>query len=676
MSAEASKRPFYVTTPIYYVNDKPHIGHAYSTVAADVLARYARLRGRPTRFLTGTDEHGQKIEEKAKEVGIDPADFVDRMSPPFAEAFRKLDCSFDDYIRTTEARHESRVQELWQILEAKGDIYLGEYEGWYSVADEAFITETEYEALDEVTKAKVQRVSEPSYFFRLSAYTDRLLQFYEEHPDFVQPEGRFNEVKAFVKQGLRDLSISRTTFSWGVPVPGDEKHVMYVWLDALTNYISALDGPADPGESPLFDEFWGTDAQQIHIVGKDILRFHAVYWPAFLLSAGIEPPTQVWAHGWLTINGEKMSKRLGNFIPPGPLVDAFGCDVVRYYLMREVGFGQDGDFAHKHVLARYNGELANGLGNLLNRMIASIVRRHLDGTVPEPGELTEDEKALLITAERVGKEASEFLDAVQPHRALEKIWELVGATNRYVDKTAPWALAKQGDTEALGRVAYTVLEALRWISVMIAPFMPQKAAGLREQLGLEELEPLVGEDRWPRAWGELAPGTETAPGDPLFPRIHPKEQAKLFAGFGLGPDGEKAEAEGEAKGEGKSKGQPKKTKAKKPAAPEGIIEFGDFQAVEMRVGVIRSAVPVDGSDKLLQLKIDLGEKEPRQVVAGIRKHYDPEDLISKSVVVVANLAPRKIFGLESQGMVLAASSKDAFSVLTLEADLPPGTRVS
>jgi len=639
-------------------------------VAADVLARYARLRGRPTRFLTGTDEHGQKIQEKAAELGEDPQAFVDRMAPPFKEVAEQMDCSFDDSIRTTEPRHMEKVQELWKILEAKGDIYLGEYEGWYSVADEAFITDTEYEELDEVTKAKTKRVKESSYFFKLSEYTDRLLEFYEKHPTFVQPEGRFNEVKAFVKGGLRDLSVSRTSFDWGVPVPGADGHVMFVWVDALTNYISALGGPAAEGEAELYDRFWGADAQQIHIVGKDILRFHAIYWPAFLLSAGIEPPTQVWAHGWLTINGQKMSKRFGNFIPPGPLVDAFGVDVVRYYLMREVGFGQDGDFAHKHVLDRYNGELANGLGNLLNRMVTSIVRKQLDGKVPEPGEPTEAEKAILTTAERASKEAAAHLDAVQPHRALEKIWELVGETNRYVDQTAPWALAKEGKTAELGRVAYTVLESLRWISVMIAPFMPTKAAGLRRQLGLEPLEAEVGTDQWPSEWGVLEPGTQTAPGDPLFPRVHPKEQKRLFASFGLGPDGEAAPVEDEPT---KAK---KKRKKKDEPLPEGCIAFDQFLAVELKVGQVEAAEPVEGSDKLLRLEIDLGEEKHRQVLAGIRAHYAPDDLVGKRVIVVANLAPRKIFGLESQGMVLAASADDAFSVLTVEAAIAPGTRVS
>ena len=509
--------PFYVTTPIYYVNDRPHVGHAYSTVAADVLARYQRLRGRPVRFLTGNDEHGQKIEKKATELGEHPQAFVDRMSPPFREAFAQLDCAFDDSIRTTEPRHKERVAVIWDRMKAAGDIVLGAYEGWYSVADEAFITDKEYDELDEVTKRSVQRVSEPSYFFKLSDYTDRLLAFYDANPTFVQPEGRFNEVKSFVKQGLRDLSISRTSFRWGIPIPGDPEHVAYVWLDALTNYISALGGPKREGEdAPLYDTFWTEDATKIHIVGKDILRFHAIYWPAFLMSAGLPLPTQIWAHGWLTINGQKMSKRYGNFIPPGPLVEAFGPDVVRYYLMREVAFGQDGDFSHKNLIARYNGELANGLGNLLNRMIASIVKKNLGGVIPAPGPTEEVDEGLRETAERVAREAAAHLDGVAPYRALDTIFELVGAANRYVDQTAPWALAKQGETERLGTVAYTVLEALRWLSVMIAPFMPSKSAGLRRQLGLT---PLAAGD------GRLAFGL----GRPRGRRYHGAGQSPLPA---------------------------------------------------------------------------------------------------------------------------------------------------
>lgn len=666
-------KPFYVTTPIYYVNDKPHIGHAYSTVAADVLARYARVRGRPTRFLTGTDEHGQKIEDRAKELGKDTKAFVDEMSPPFKEAFEQLNCSFDDYIRTTEERHETKVIELWKILEAKGDIYLGAYEGWYAVADEAYITDLEYKDLDEEekTKRKIERKKEESYFFKLSEYTQPLLDFYEKNPKFVQPAGRFNEVKSFVREGLQDLSISRTSFEWGVPVPGNDEHVMYVWLDALTNYMSALGGPAKPGESALFDRFWAPNADVVHIVGKDILRFHAVFWPAFLLSAGIEPPTQVWAHGWLTINGEKMSKRSGNFIPPGPLVDAFGADVVRYYLMREVGFGQDGDFAHRNVLARYNGELANGLGNLLNRMVVSIVKRNLDGRVPEPPKTTQElDDTLIEAAKKSANDTAHHLDQIAPHRALDAIWELVAAANRYVDQTAPWALAKNGDTARLGEVAYHVLESLRWLSIMVQPFMPTKARDLRAQLGLEPLA--VGEnDAWPSEWGGLAGGIETKPGDALFPRIDKKQEAAILESLGV-------VSEAKSKSESKSKSKSGKGKGKDTgSSASGFLEFDDFLKVELKVGLILEAEAVPKSDKLVKLRIDLGEKEPRQVLAGIREHYAPEKLVGKRVVVVANLKPRKIMGVESQGMVLAASDTEhGLSVLGVEKDIAPGTRVS
>ncbi len=663
-------KSFYVTTPIYYVNDRPHIGHAYSTVAADVLARYARLRGRPTRFLTGTDEHGQKIEDRAKELGKDPQAFVDEMSPPFRQAFEELDCSFDDYIRTTEPRHERKVADLWKILEARGDIYLGSYEGWYAVADEAYITELEYRDMsdEEKAKRKVERKQEESYFFRLSKYTQPLLDFYEKNPTFVQPEGRFNEVKAFVREGLQDLSISRTSFRWGIPVPGNDAHVIYVWLDALTNYISALGGPAAPGESELFDRFWAPNAEVVHIVGKDILRFHAVYWPAFLLSAGIAPPTQIWAHGWLTINGEKMSKRSGNFIPPGPLVEAFGADVLRYYLMREVGFGQDGDFAHRNLLARYNGELANGLGNLLNRMVRSIVRRSFGGLVPTPANREPEDEALIAAAQKAAQESARHLDAIAPHRSLDAVWELVAAANRYVDQTAPWALAKEGKTERLGQVAYTVLESLRWLSVLIAPFMPAKSVALRAQLGLGPLEPEEGRDAWPAAWGELTPGTPTAPGEPLFPRIDAKQEKALLARLGVGTAGAAAPGAPAKKSKQKSTNEPPK---------EGTIPFDRFLDVELKVGLILAAEAVPKSDKLVKLSVDLGEPGPRQILAGIRPHYAPEALVGQRVVVVANLAPRKIMGLTSEGMVLAASDTEhGLSVLSLDKAIAPGTRVS
>ncbi|NOY94423.1 MAG: methionine--tRNA ligase [Deltaproteobacteria bacterium] len=691
-------KPFYVTTPIYYVNDRPHIGHAYSTIAADVLARYHRLRGVPTRFLTGLDEHGLKIERRAKEMGKEPQAFVDSMAAPFREAWDVLECTPDDFIRTTEPRHEALVQQLWTRLEQAGDIYLGDYEDWYCVGCESFKTEKELLEgnLCPVHKKPVEKVKEQSYFFRLSAYTERLLEFYESHPTFVRPAGRFNEVKSFVREGLRDLSISRTSFRWGVPVPGNDEHVMYVWLDALTNYISALGGPA--AEAPLYKQFWGEDATQVHIVGKDILRFHAVYWPAFLLSAGIAPPTQVWAHGWLTVDGEKMSKSLGNFLPPAPLAEAFGTDALRYYLMRGVAFGQDGDFSHEALVARYNGELGNGLGNLLNRVL-SIVKKNLGGVVPDSPRIggvveiaTEDgpiyeqlDRTLEQKAQEAARESARWLEEVNPGRALDAIWKLVAEANGYIDRTEPWSLAKRGETGRLGVVMYSVLETLRWLSVMIWPFMPERAEALRTQLGLKALEDREKDvDVWPAHFGELPAGTQTALGTPLFPRIDDDEKARIFASLGLGRDkesdrmSEQQEGPGAPSASGATQNSEPAIAADatppEPFAPD--MSFDDFMKVDLRVGLILSAEKVKKSKKLLCLQIDLGEKGPRQILAGISAHYQPEALVGRRVVVVANLPPRKMMGLESQGMVLAARDEVGLGVLSPLHDAQPGTRVS
>lgn len=673
-------KPFYVTTPIYYVNDKPHIGHAYSTVAADVLVRYHRMRGRPGYFLTGLDEHGLKIERRAREEGLDPKAFVDKMAEPFLNAWRVLGCEHDDFIRTTEPRHEERVQVLWKKLEAAGDIYLGEYEDWYCVGCEAFYTEKDLLEgnVCPVHKKPVERIKEKSYFFRLSKYTQPLLDYFEKNPQFVRPEGRFNEVKAFVREGLRDLSVSRTSFRWGVPVPNDPEHVMYVWLDALTNYVSALGGPAAAGESPLFDRFWPPSGQAIHIVGKDILRFHAVYWPAFLLSAGIEPPTQVWAHGWLTVNGEKMSKSLGNFLPPEPLVEAFGADVLRYYFMRDVGFGQDGDFSHTSLLARYHGELGNGLGNLLNRMVASIVKKSTGGKVPsvDLAKLEPIDRELIAVAERSAAETAKHMEAIAPHKALEAMWELVTATNRYVDQTAPWALAKDGKDERLGQVVYTVLEALRWVSVMLWPFMPAKCDELRKQLGLAPAMPTVDVDKWPSAWGGLRGGTDTNPGAPLFPRFDEAQERAVLERLGV-----KVAAPAAAGESTKTKTKPTKEKpvtAEKQASDgggSGTITIDDVAKVDLRLALVKEAERVPKSDKLVRLVVDAGDPEPRQILAGIGQHYAPEQLVGRRVVIVANLAPRKMMGLESQGMVLAASDASGLSVLTVDKDIAPGSKV-
>jgi methionyl-tRNA synthetase len=679
-------KPVYVTTPLYYVNDRPHIGTAYSTIAADVLARYHKLRGRPTRFLTGLDEHGLKIARAAEAKGMSPQAFTDEMQAPFKETWQLLGCDYDDFLRTTEPRHKQQAQALWRQIEARGDIYLGAYEDWYCVGCEAFYTEKDLLPGNVCPQhmKPVELIKEASYFFRLSKYTQPLLDFYEAHPDFVKPAGRFNEVKNFVREGLRDLSVSRTSFRWGVPVPNDPEHVMYVWFDALTNYISALGGPTEPGVSALYDRFWPPSGQVVHVVGKDILRFHAVFWPAFLLSAGIEPPTQVWAHGWLTVNGQKMSKSLGNFLSPEPLVEAFGVDALRYYLMRDVAFGQDGDFSHENVLARLNGELANGLGNLLNRVLVSIVQKNLGGQVPAPvtSARTQDDEELEATALRCAQSAAEHLELVQPQRALESIWELVAAGNRYVDRTEPWALVKRGDTERLSQVVYQVLETLRMIGVMISPFMPGKAAELRCQLGLDALLPSVERDLWPRVFGGLSPGTRTRSQQPLFPRVDKDEAQAILTRLGVAT---KAAAPTPSQAKPKSVDKSSKQQAA-PAAADGgttplaadsskTIEYDDFAKVELRVAEVLSAERVPKSDKLLKLSVNAGDPAPRQILAGIGQHYAPEALVGQRVIIVANLKPRKLMGLESQGMVLAAGDGDRLFVTGVAGDVKPGSTV-
>jgi len=672
---------FYVTTPIYYVNDRPHIGTAYSTIAADVLARYHRLRGEPTRFLTGLDEHGQKIERRAQEVGMDPQTYVDGMTPPFKEAWKVLSCAYDDFIRTTEPRHKERAQELWRRCQAKGDIYEAEYEGHYCVGCEAYYTEKDLleGGICPVHKKPVDVLKEKTLFFRLSAYTDKLLAFYEKHPKFVQPEGRFNEVKSFVREGLRDLSISRGTFKWGVPVPGKPEHVIYVWFDALTNYMSSLNGPPLAGEkSPLYEQFWEPNAKVVHLVGKDILRFHAVFWPAFLMSAELPPPTQVWAHGWLTVDGQKMSKSLGNFIAPGPIAEAVGADVLRYYLMRDIAFGQDGDFSHANLFARYHGELGNGLGNLLNRVVASIVKNSFGGSVPKIDEsaLTELDRALMARAQESARVSALQLTDINPNRALDAIWELVTAANKYVDQTEPWKLAKQGDLKRLGEVVYTVLESLRFLGVMLWPFMPEKCDALLTQLGLDPLTPSVGHDLWPAAFGGLPGGTQTRTATPLFPRFDKDQEAAILEK--LSPK----VVVMEEKSDEKKPAPESAPKAAAPAPEKGLspakenMVFDDFMKVDLRVALVTLAERVPKSDKLLRLEVDLGHLGKRQILAGIGKHYAPEDVLGKRIVVIANLPPRKMMGLESQGMVLAAGDGSALSILNPQKDVAPGSAIS
>jgi methionyl-tRNA synthetase len=645
---------FYVTTPIYYINDVPHLGSAYTTIAADVVARYHRLRGDETRFLTGTDEHGLKIQRVAAERGMAPQAFADEIAQKFRATWPLLECAPDDFIRTTEPRHERAVQDLWQRI-AKNDpknIYLGHYEGLYCVSCEAYYTEKELEQPGNICpehKKPAEMVKEESYFFRLSAYADKLLEHYRTHPDFVLPPGRFNEVKRFVEAGLQDLSVSRTTFQWGIPVPGDPRHVMYVWFDALSNYYTALLSPEDKAH------LWPS---AVHFIGKDILRFHAVYWPAFLLAAGLPLPRHVLAHGFLTYNGMRMSKTLRNTVSPVALAEALspkvGADVLRYCLMRAIAFGQDGDFSIKDVLVRYASELANTLGNLLNRVLPFAKEAPPRG---EPGDL-----ARALVAEKAVREA---FDALDPTTALNALFTLLGRANEYVDKAAPWAAKKKGDAARLGTIVATLLEVLEAVSVMVAPVMPTVANEMRAQLGLAPLDckalAAKPEARWPLALPRRPEGLAVAGGDPIFPKLEKEREAEIIAQFTPPPTEAPAAV------------------ASAPAAapPKAEIAYDDFAKLDLRVGVVVSAERVKKKDRLLDLRIDTGDGAPRRIVSGIAAAYAPEAMVGKRVVVLCNLAPRDFGkGIVSQGMLLTAEHEGSLSLLTPDSDKPAGAHVS
>ena len=510
------KKQFYVTTPIYYVNDVPHIGHAYTTISADTIARYKAASGYEVYFLTGTDEHGRKIEQTAGANGEAPIELADRVVVKFQDLWKLLGISNTDFIRTTEPRHREAVSEIWKLVEKRGDIYLDEYEGWYDVRNEAFITETQLEEimkLPEQSRPRLEKIKEQSYFFRLSRYQEPLLRHYSEHPEFIKPDYRRNEIVSFVEGGLRDLSVSRTNFSWGIPVPGSEGHVVYVWFDALTNYLTSLGFPGKTGD---FERFWPAD---IHLVGKDILRFHAVYWPAFLMSAGLPLPGTVFAHGWWTVEGEKMSKSLGNVVDPCQVVEEFGSEIFRYFLLREIPFGQDGDYSKKSLVNRVNGELVNGLGNLVSRSLG-MIERYFGGIVPEPAELEESEREIENFYRDTDRLVRSDLEELAFNRALYRIWEFIGLVNRYVDKEAPWKLAKQeGQEKRLETVLWTLTESIRVISILICPFLPETSRNIREKIGLPADADIENAD-----WGRMEPGTSVVKGENLFTKIKEEER--------------------------------------------------------------------------------------------------------------------------------------------------------
>lgn len=637
-----SKKPFYLTTPIFYPSDKLHIGHAYCTSVADTIARYKRLMDYDVFFLTGSDEHGQKIERKAQENGVTPIAYVDKIVASFQQLWKKLNISNDDFIRTTQERHRKVVQNIFQKIYDQGDIYKSAYKGWYCTPCETFWLERQLvDGKCPDCGRPVEVLEEESYFFRMSKYQDRLLKFVEENPDFIQPVTRRNEMINFIKGGLEDLCVSRTTFDWGIPVPFDSKHIVYVWFDALVNYITAA-GYLDDRQK--YEKFWPAD---LHLVGKEIVRFHSIIWPVILMALGEPLPKQVFGHGWLIVEGDKMSKSKGNVIDPVALIDEFGPDAIRYFLLREINLGLDGNFSRQALINRINADLANDLGNLLHRTL-SMVGRFRDGVIPEPGEKAAVDGELADLCNQTVKNYQATMNKYDITTTLKDVWVLISRTNKYIDETSPWALAKQADQASrLNTVLYNLAETLRIIAVLLSPVMPTTAEKIWQQLDMPD-------DLWTvrmcdiTAFGGLKAGIKVNKPQQIFPRIEEKEEI------------ETAEISVSAK-----------ETPKFETLPE--VSIDEFAKLDLRVAKVLAAEKVAKADKLLKLEVDLGG-EVRTIVSGIAKHYTPEELVGQSVLMIVNLKPAKIRGIESRGMVLAASMDDKLAVVTVP-DMPAGSKV-
>lgn len=661
-----NNKTYYITTPIYYPSGKLHIGHSYTTVAADAMARYKRLQGYDVMFLTGTDEHGQKIQRVAAENGVTPQAYVDNIVAGIKNLWQTMKITYDKFIRTTDDEHVAAVQKIFKALYDKGDIYKSEYEGWYCTPCESFWTQTQLvDGKCPDCGRSVEKTREESYFFKLSKYQDRLIKLLEENPDFVQPTSRRNEMlNNFLRPGLEDLCVSRTSFNWGVPVTFDEKHVVYVWIDALSNYITALGYLSENNER--FKKFWPAD---VHLVGKEIIRFHTIIWPAMLMALDLPLPKQVFGHGWLVLEGGKMSKSKGNVVDPVILIEKYGLDAIRYFLLREVPFGADGVFSNEALIARINSDLANDLGNLVSRTV-SMITKYFWGVIPEDRQAGEFDDDLSTMLKGLKPKVEELMDKLQFNTALIEIWKVISRTNKYIDETMPWSLAKDESNKArLAGVMYHLYESLRIVSILIQPFMPETPEKIWQQLS-------VPEER--RSWesagvfGGYTPSEPVKPGEIIFPRIDAAKELEALSALMPNVDKKEPEVKPEA-----AKAESDKDKAPVNEENYGLIAIDDFARVDLRVVEVLTAEKVEKSDKLLKLKVKMGNEE-RQVVSGIAAFYSPEVMVGKKLILVANLKPAKLRGIESQGMILAASDKDSgkLVLVTVEGEIPTGTKVS